>query len=121
MPERIARPEDECRAARLSPTTGIGGPDEQEQRATSSLLAVTWGCTAVWRALLDYLGAPAGKLTTFTEIRFEDADIKLSIPDGATRGRAREGSLNSGKRKSPRHSLAGTPAADAQQSEIERK
>ncbi len=34
-----ARLEDAWHVARLIPTTGIGGQDEQEERATSSLLA----------------------------------------------------------------------------------
>lgn len=92
MPKPIARPEDEWRVARLIPTTGIGGADEQEQRATSSLLAVMAAVPQFGRALLDLLGAPGGRLTTFTEIRFVDADTKLSIPDGALvveRGKAR--------------------------------
>jgi len=83
MPKPIARPEDDWRAARLIPTTGIGGQDEQEQRATSSLLAVMGAVPQFGRALLDHLDAPGGRLSTFTEIRFVDADTKLSIPDGA--------------------------------------
>jgi hypothetical protein len=83
MPKPIARPEDEWRTARLIPTTGIGGLDEQEQRATSSLLAVMGAVPQFGRALLEHVGAPGGKLSTFTEIRFVDADTKLSIPDGA--------------------------------------
>ncbi len=34
------------------------------------------------RALLIHLGAPAGRISTFTELRFVDEDEKLSIPDG---------------------------------------
>ncbi|HET9851947.1 MAG TPA: hypothetical protein VFP56_05515 [Candidatus Limnocylindrales bacterium] len=75
MPKLIAKPEDDWRAARLIPTTGIGGSDEQEQRATSSLLAVMGAVPQFGRALLDHLAAPAGK-STFTEIRFIDADTR---------------------------------------------
>jgi hypothetical protein len=92
MPKAIAKPEDEWRPARLIPTTGIGGQDEQEERATSSLLAVMAAVPQFGRALLDHLGAPGGRIQTFTEIRFIDADTKLSIPDGAVvveRGKAR--------------------------------
>lgn len=92
MPKPIAKPEDEWRTARLIPTTGIGGQDEQEQRATSSLLAVMGAVPQFGRALLDHLGAPGGRIATFTEIRFVDADAKLSIPDGAVvveRGKTR--------------------------------
>src|SRR5688572_3280457 len=92
MPKAIAKPEDEWRARRLIPTTGIGPQDEQEERATSSLLAVMAAVPQFGRALLDHLGAPGGRIQTFTEIRFIDADTKLSIPDGAVvveRGKAR--------------------------------
>lgn len=77
------RPEDGWRQAHLIPTTGIGGQDEQEQRATSSLLAVMYGVPQFGRAIVQRLGAPTGRLATFTEIRFEAEDQKLSIPDGA--------------------------------------
>jgi hypothetical protein len=77
------KPEDSWRQARLIPTTGIGGQDEQEQRATSSLLAVMRAVPQFGRGLLTHLGAPAGRISTFTEIRFVDEDEKLSIPDGA--------------------------------------
>ena len=35
------------------------------------------------RAIVHHVGAPAGRIQTFTEIRFVDEDTKLSIPDGA--------------------------------------
>ena len=37
-----SKPEEGWTGARLIPTTGIGGQDDQERRATSSLLAVTF-------------------------------------------------------------------------------
>jgi len=88
----VMRPEDGWRPSRLIPTTGIGGQDEQEQRATSSLLAVMSSVPQFGRALLEQIGAPAGQIRTFTEIRFVDENTKLSIPDGAIvveRGRTR--------------------------------
>lgn len=91
-PKAIAKPEEAWRRARLIPTTGIGGQDEQEQRATSSLLAVMAAVPQFGRAVLDHLGAPSGRIQTFTEIRFVDEDTKLSIPDGAVvveRGKVR--------------------------------
>jgi hypothetical protein len=91
-PPTATRPEDAWRRARLIPTTGIGGQDEQEMRATSSLLAVMGAVPQFGRAILDHVGAPGGRIQTFTEIRFVDADTKLSIPDGAVvieRGKAR--------------------------------
>ena len=77
------RPESAWRPARLIPTTGIGGQEEQEQRATSSLLAVMRAVPDFGRALIAPLGAPAGRITTFTEVRFTVDDDKVVIPDGA--------------------------------------
>jgi hypothetical protein len=77
------RLEDEWHPARLIPTTGIGGQDEQEQRATSSLLAVIPAVPSFGRALLAHLGAPAGKIYTYAEVRFKSEDEKVSRPDGA--------------------------------------
>ena len=77
--ERI---EDGWHPARLIPTTGIGGQDEQEERATSSLLAVMRAVPEFGRALLEHLDAPAGRISTYSEVRFKDEDEKVSIPDG---------------------------------------
>jgi hypothetical protein len=91
-PKALPRPEDNWRRARLIPTTGIGGQDEQEQRATSSLLAVMAAVPQFGRAILNHVDAPGGRIQTFTEIRFVDGDTKLSIPDGAVvveRGKSR--------------------------------
>jgi hypothetical protein len=70
------------RPARLIPTTGMTGVDEQERRATSVLLAVMGAVPDFGRALLAKLDAPAGKIRTFTEIRFHTQDLKVAIPDG---------------------------------------
>ena len=78
-----SKPEDAWRTARLIPTTGIGGQDEQEQRATSSLLAVMKAVPQFGRAILTLAGAPTGRVSTFTEVRFPEENGKLSIPDGA--------------------------------------
>ena len=75
-----AKPEESWHQARLIPTTGIGGQEEQEQRATSSLLAVMRAVPQFGRALLVHLDAPAGRIDTFTEVRFLDADEKPSSP-----------------------------------------
>ncbi len=77
------KPEELWQPARLIPTTGIGGQDEQEQRATSSLLAVIKAVPQFGRAITAHLGAPAGRIETYTEVRFQDADNKTVIPDGA--------------------------------------
>jgi len=83
MPKAVPKPEEGWRAARLIPTTGIGGQEEQEQRATSSLLAVMQAVPQFGRAILKHINAPTGRVKTYTEIRFVDEDTKLSIPDGA--------------------------------------
>jgi hypothetical protein len=78
-PERI---EDKWHSARLIPTTGIGGQRDQEERATSSLLAVMKAVPAFGRAVLDHLDAPAGRIATYSEVRFAGEGEKLAIPDG---------------------------------------
>jgi hypothetical protein len=74
---------DQWRPARLIPTSGIRGQDEQESRATSSLLAVMQAVPEFGHALLGHLGAPGGRISTFTEVRFADQDGKHHRPDGA--------------------------------------
>jgi hypothetical protein len=71
-------------AARLIPTAGIRGQEEQEKRATSTLLAVMRAVPEFGHALLKELGAPkAPVIETFAEIRFKDSAGKSVIPDGA--------------------------------------
>src|SRR3954464_15784555 len=70
--------------ARLIPTVGIRGQEEQERRATSSLLAVMRAVPEFGHALLKELGAPKSPvIETFAEVRFKDAAVKTVIPDGA--------------------------------------
>jgi hypothetical protein len=73
------------------PTVGIRGQEEQEKRATSSLLAVMRAVPEFGHALLKDLGAPKGRITSYAEVRFKDADGKVSIPEAPrpARGRAR--------------------------------
>jgi hypothetical protein len=74
----------EWHPARLIPTAGIRGQEEQEKRATSSLLAVMRAVPEFGHALLKELGAPRSPLIeTFAEVRFKDAEGKTVIPDGA--------------------------------------
>lgn len=74
---------DGWHAARLIPTAGIKGQEEQEKRATSSLLAVMRAVPEFGHALLKDVGAPKGRVATYAEVRMKDADGKVSIPDGA--------------------------------------
>ena len=76
------KPEEQWHPARLIPVVGIRGAQEQEQRATSALLAAMGIVPSFGKAILSYLNAPAGRISTFTEIQFEDEDGK-AIPDGA--------------------------------------
>src|SRR5215218_3226884 len=70
--------------ARLIPTAGIRGQEEQERRATSSLLAVMRAVPEFGHALLKELGAPKSPvIETFAEVRFKDGAGKTVIPDGA--------------------------------------
>jgi hypothetical protein len=70
--------------ARLIPTFGIRGQEEQEKRATSSILAVMRAVPEFGHALLKELGAPKSPLIeTFAEVRFKDSAGKTVIPDGA--------------------------------------
>ena len=69
--------------ARLIPTVGIRGQEEQEKRATSSLLAVMRAVPEFGHALLKDVGAPKGRISTYAEVRLKDPDGKVSIPDGA--------------------------------------
>jgi hypothetical protein len=70
--------------ARLLPTYGIRGQEEQEKRATACLLAVMHGVPEFGHALLGELGAPKSpSIDTYAEVRFKNADGKTDIPDGA--------------------------------------
>ncbi len=71
-------------AARLIPTSGINGADEQERRATSALLAVMSSVREFGRVLTQPWGAPAGQLQTYIEVPFKIGD-KQCFPDGLIR------------------------------------
>lgn len=70
--------------ARLLPTVGIKGQEEQERRATSALLAVMRAVPEFGHALIKELGAPKSRvIDTYAEVRFTDGEGKTVIPDGA--------------------------------------
>lgn len=80
----VGGPTDGWRPARLIPTVGIRGQEEQERRATSCLLAVMHAVPEFGHALLKELGAPKSTvIETYAEVRFKDAAGKTVIPDGA--------------------------------------
>jgi hypothetical protein len=76
--------EDAWLAARLIPTSGINGAEEQERRATSAMLAVMSAVREFGRVLTQPLGAPAGPVQTFIEVPFKLGDKQL-FPDGLIR------------------------------------
>lgn len=76
--------EESWHEARLIPTSGINGADEQERRATSALLAVMSAVTEYGKALTKPFGAPAGRLQTYVEVPFVVGERKL-VPDGLIR------------------------------------
>lgn len=67
--------------ARLIPATKTG-VKEQEQRATSALLAVMSIVPSFGHAVLRYLHAPKGSITSFVEPHFESDTGGTDIPDG---------------------------------------
>jgi hypothetical protein len=78
--------------ARLIPTAGIRGQEEQERRATSALLAVMTAVPEFARAILAHMGAPKGNVSAFCEVPLKSANGKTNRPDGALlieRGRTR--------------------------------
>lgn len=70
--------------ARLIPTSGISGAEEQERRATSALLAVMTAVKEYGKSLLHPLGAPAGTVETYIEVPFKTGEKKC-YPDGLIR------------------------------------
>src|SRR5215211_5803346 len=60
---------DEWHPARLIPAVGIRSQEEQEKRATSSLLAVMKAVPEFGHALVTPLGAPKGRISTYTELQ----------------------------------------------------
>lgn len=76
--------EDNWLEARLIPTSGINGAEEQERRATSALLAVMTAVREFGRGLTQPLGAPAGHLSAYIEVPFTKGEGKV-YPDGLVR------------------------------------
>lgn len=76
--------EESWHQARLIPTSGINGAEEQEGRATSALLAVMTAVREFGRVLTQPLGAPAGRVETFIEVPFLLGEHKY-FPDGLIR------------------------------------
>ena len=76
--------EENWHEARLIPTSGINGAEEQERRATSALLAVLGAVKEFGRSFVSNFGAPAGTMTCFIEVPFPLGEQRL-YPDGLIR------------------------------------
>jgi hypothetical protein len=76
--------EETWHEARLIPTSGISGAEEQERRATSALLAVMGVVKEFSRAILSPLGAISGNVETYIEVPFMLGE-KRCYPDGLIR------------------------------------
>ena len=76
--------EDTWHQARLIPTSGISGADEQERRATSAVLAVMGVVKEFSKSILSPLGAPSGQIETYIEVPFMLGE-KRCYPDGLIR------------------------------------
>jgi hypothetical protein len=74
--------------ARLIPVSGIAGPDEQERRGVSALLAVINSVREFGRAITAPLGAPAGTPVAYIEVPFASGDKKVR-PDGVLQVKGR--------------------------------
>ena len=70
--------------ARLIPTSGISGAEEQERRATSAVLAVMSVVKEFSKAVLGPLGAISGNVETYIEVPFMLGE-KRCYPDGLIR------------------------------------
>ncbi|MGH9040519.1 MAG: stress response protein [Acidimicrobiia bacterium] len=78
--------EETWHAARLIPTSGISGVEEQERRATSALLAVMGAVKEFGRIITSHAGASAGNVDCFIEVPFDIGERKV-YPDGLIRVR----------------------------------
>ncbi|MCX6396709.1 MAG: hypothetical protein NTV23_09515 [Propionibacteriales bacterium] len=78
--------EESWHSARLIPTSGISGAEEQERRATSALLAVLMAVKEFNRTLLAPFGAPAGTIECFIEVPFKLGERDYR-PDGLIRAK----------------------------------
>jgi hypothetical protein len=76
--------EESWHEARLIPTSGINGPEEQERRATSALLAVLSAVKEFGRSFTKPMGAPVGTFECYIEVPFVLGEQRL-YPDGLIR------------------------------------
>jgi hypothetical protein len=82
--------------ARLFTTAGLRGAHEQEVRASAALMSILGAIPGFSRALLKPLGAPGGRIETFTEVILKTRSGHNLRPDGvvlAARGQRTWGCL----------------------------
>ncbi|MBJ8341980.1 TerD family protein [Antrihabitans sp. YC3-6] len=90
VPKKVAVPElilaggEGWQPARLFSISGVGTGEEQEKRATSSLLATMQAVRPFARAICARAGAPAGLFEGYLEVPFVKGEGKV-IPDGVLR------------------------------------
>lgn len=70
--------------ARLFSVSGVGTGEEQEKRATSTLMASMMAVRDFGRALVTRFGGPAGAIETYLEVPFT-LDDRTAIPDAVIR------------------------------------
>ena len=76
--------EETWHEARLIPTSGINGAEEQERRATSALLAVLVAVREFGRSFVKQFDGPTGTAETYIEVPFILGEKRL-YPDGLIR------------------------------------
>lgn len=70
--------------ARLFPVAGVGAGEEQEKRATSTLMSTMMAVRDFGRALVSRFGGPAGTIETYLEVPFA-LDERTVRPDAVIR------------------------------------
>lgn len=70
--------------ARLFSISGIGAAEDQEKRATSTLMSTMMAVRDFGRALVSRFGGPAGTIETYLEVPFT-LDERTVIPDAVIR------------------------------------
>src|SRR5215213_7417288 len=92
----MLEPQSDWIPARLFTTAGLRGAHEQEVRASAALMSILGAIPAFSRALLKPLGAPGGRIETFTEVILKTRSGDTLRPDGVvlvTRGQRSWGCL----------------------------
>ena len=85
-----SNPRENWHPARLIPTVGIKGQEEQERRATSSLLAVMRAVPEFGHGLLKELGAPKSPtIETYTVFHHRDGTPRAGVVVARTPAGAR--------------------------------